>query len=91
MQIRGATTHYDAVAGAAANGVLNASLNSGVPCIFGVLTTENPEQVRGLTYSLVVGVFSKLNFKNSCIRFVRHLIEQEGRPEIRVQKLQSQR
>eukprot|EP00271_Cylindrocystis_brebissonii_P018190 TRINITY_DN504_c0_g1_i12.p1 TRINITY_DN504_c0_g1~~TRINITY_DN504_c0_g1_i12.p1 ORF type:complete len:240 (-),score=18.87 TRINITY_DN504_c0_g1_i12:1116-1835(-) len=42
--IRGATTHYDAVAGAAASGVLTASLNSGVPIIFGVLTTENPEQ-----------------------------------------------
>lgn len=42
--IRGATTHYDAVAGAAASGVLSASLNTGVPIIFGVLTTENPEQ-----------------------------------------------
>lgn len=42
--IRGATTHYDAVAGAAANGILQASMKSGVPCIFGILTTENPEQ-----------------------------------------------
>ena len=30
-QIRGATTHYDAVAGAAASGVLSASLNTGSP------------------------------------------------------------
>jgi len=42
--IRGATTHYDSVAGAATNGTLNASLNTCVPCIFGVLTTDNMEQ-----------------------------------------------
>ncbi|KAG9141331.1 hypothetical protein Leryth_001795 [Lithospermum erythrorhizon] len=42
--IRGETTHYDAVANSAASGVLNASLKSGVPCVFGVLTTENMEQ-----------------------------------------------
>eukprot|EP00897_Mesotaenium_endlicherianum_P006751 jgi/Mesen1/6103/ME000310S05198 len=42
--IRGATTHYDAVANSAASGVLNASLTTGVPCIFGVLTCDNMEQ-----------------------------------------------
>ncbi|KAG9152601.1 hypothetical protein Leryth_021934 [Lithospermum erythrorhizon] len=42
--IRGETTHYDSVANSAATGVLNASLKSGVPCVFGVLTTENMEQ-----------------------------------------------
>ncbi|BBN08048.1 6,7-dimethyl-8-ribityllumazine synthase [Marchantia polymorpha subsp. ruderalis] len=42
--IRGATTHYDAVANNAASGILSASLNSGVPCIFGILTTENMDQ-----------------------------------------------
>eukprot|EP00213_Chloropicon_mariensis_P007349 CAMPEP_0197473586 /NCGR_PEP_ID=MMETSP1309-20131121/4973_1 /TAXON_ID=464262 /ORGANISM="Genus nov. species nov., Strain RCC998" /LENGTH=191 /DNA_ID=CAMNT_0043012787 /DNA_START=255 /DNA_END=830 /DNA_ORIENTATION=- len=42
--IRGATTHYDSVAGAATNGTLTASLNTCVPCIFGVITTENMEQ-----------------------------------------------
>ncbi|KAL2629674.1 hypothetical protein R1flu_014360 [Riccia fluitans] len=42
--VRGATTHYDAVANGAASGLLSASLNSGCPCIFGVLTTENMEQ-----------------------------------------------
>src|SRR4051794_11885370 len=36
--IRGDTDHYDYVAGAAANGVANAALNSGVPVIFGILT-----------------------------------------------------
>ena len=42
--IRGATTHYDYVCAQAASGVLQAGLQSGVPVIFGVLTTENLEQ-----------------------------------------------
>ena len=42
--IRGATSHYDYVCSQAASGVLNAGLSSGVPVIFGVLTTENLEQ-----------------------------------------------
>ncbi|KAG0596536.1 hypothetical protein M758_UG263600 [Ceratodon purpureus] len=42
--VRGSTTHYDAVANSAASGIMSASLKSNVPCIFGVLTTENMEQ-----------------------------------------------
>ncbi|KAK6933702.1 Lumazine/riboflavin synthase [Dillenia turbinata] len=42
--IRGDTTHYDAVANSAASGVLSAGINSGVPCIFGVLTCDNMDQ-----------------------------------------------
>ena len=42
--IRGETGHYDHVAGQAAGGVLQASLSTGVPVIFGVLTTETVEQ-----------------------------------------------
>jgi 6,7-dimethyl-8-ribityllumazine synthase len=42
--IRGATSHYDHVAGAATSGVAQVSLATGVPCIFGVVTTENIEQ-----------------------------------------------
>jgi 6,7-dimethyl-8-ribityllumazine synthase len=42
--IRGATGHYDLVAGHAAAGVARASLDTGVPVIFGVLTTETIEQ-----------------------------------------------
>jgi 6,7-dimethyl-8-ribityllumazine synthase len=42
--IRGATTHYDFVAGQTASGVAQAGLNSGIPVIFGVLTTESIEQ-----------------------------------------------
>ncbi|KDP46714.1 hypothetical protein JCGZ_06502 [Jatropha curcas] len=42
--IRGDTTHYDAVANSAASGVLSAGINSGVPCIFGVLTCDDMDQ-----------------------------------------------
>ena len=42
--IRGETSHYDMVAGQAAGGINSAGLETGVPTIFGVLTTENMEQ-----------------------------------------------
>jgi 6,7-dimethyl-8-ribityllumazine synthase len=42
--IRGATGHYDLVAGQCAAGVQRAQLDSGVPVIFGVLTTDTIEQ-----------------------------------------------
>lgn len=45
LQVRGATTHYEAVVNSATGGSLSAGLESGVPVIFGVLTTENMEQV----------------------------------------------
>lgn len=42
--IRGETTHFEYVAGAAAAGIRRVGLDSGVPAIFGVLTTETLEQ-----------------------------------------------
>jgi len=42
--IRGATSHFDYVAGEAAKGIAAAARDTGVPVIFGVLTTENLEQ-----------------------------------------------
>lgn len=42
--IRGSTTHYDYVCSEVSKGVANVSLQSGLPVIFGVLTTENIEQ-----------------------------------------------
>ena len=42
--IRGATSHYDLVCNEAAKGIAHVSLDSGVPVIFGVVTTENIEQ-----------------------------------------------
>jgi 6,7-dimethyl-8-ribityllumazine synthase len=42
--IRGATGHYEHVAGQCAAGLQRAQLDTGVPVIFGVLTTETVEQ-----------------------------------------------
>ncbi|MDQ6781896.1 MAG: 6,7-dimethyl-8-ribityllumazine synthase [Actinomycetota bacterium] len=42
--IRGATSHYDLVAGQAAAGVARVALDTGVPVVFGVLTTDTIEQ-----------------------------------------------
>src|SRR5258708_2099697 len=42
--IRGETGHYDHVAGQAAAGVMQAGLATGIPVIFGVLTTDTVEQ-----------------------------------------------
>lgn len=42
--IRGETTHYDYVCGEAARGIQDVQLSTGVPCAFGVLTTEDMEQ-----------------------------------------------
>jgi 6,7-dimethyl-8-ribityllumazine synthase len=42
--IRGETPHFEYVAGQAATGIGRAGLDTGVPVIFGVLTTETLEQ-----------------------------------------------
>src|SRR3712207_1010945 len=42
--IRGETSHYDHVCDSAASGILRVSLDTGVPCSFGVLTVENMDQ-----------------------------------------------
>ncbi len=42
--IRGATPHFDYVAAEVSKGVANVSLATGVPVIFGVLTTDTVEQ-----------------------------------------------
>jgi 6,7-dimethyl-8-ribityllumazine synthase len=42
--IRGETDHYDFVCSEAARGVMDVSLQSGVPCAFGVLTCTTMEQ-----------------------------------------------
>lgn len=42
--IRGATPHFDYVAAEVSKGVAHVSLDSGVPVIFGVLTTDTIEQ-----------------------------------------------
>ena len=42
--IRGETSHYDHVCDAAAQGLMDVQLRTGVPCAFGVLTVETMEQ-----------------------------------------------
>lgn len=42
--IRGATPHFDYVANEAAKGIGHVMLDTGVPVLFGILTTENIEQ-----------------------------------------------
>ena len=42
--IRGETSHYDHVCEQAAAGIARVSLDTGVPCAFGVLTVENMDQ-----------------------------------------------
>lgn len=42
--IRGSTTHYDYVCSEVSKGIAHVALNSDIPVMFGVLTTENIEQ-----------------------------------------------
>jgi 6,7-dimethyl-8-ribityllumazine synthase len=42
--IRGDTPHFEYVAGEAARGIQNVSIDSGIPVIFGVLTTNTEQQ-----------------------------------------------
>ena len=42
--IRGATTHYDYVCNEVSKGIAQVALQSGVPTIFGIVTTENIQQ-----------------------------------------------
>jgi 6,7-dimethyl-8-ribityllumazine synthase len=42
--IRGETDHYDHVAGAATSGIAQASLSTGVPVIYGLLTCDTLDQ-----------------------------------------------
>lgn len=42
--IRGSTSHYDYVCAEVSKGIAQVSLNSGIPVMFGVLTTDTIEQ-----------------------------------------------
>ncbi|HYD11145.1 MAG TPA: 6,7-dimethyl-8-ribityllumazine synthase [Acidimicrobiales bacterium] len=44
--VRGDTPHFDYVAGECAAGTMRAQLDTGVPIVFGVLTTDTVEQAR---------------------------------------------
>ena len=47
--IRGETDHYDYVCAEAAAGIARVSLDTGVPCAFGVLTVDDMEQALART------------------------------------------
>lgn len=42
--IRGSTSHYDHVTSGVTSGIAQVGLQTGIPCIFGVVTTESIEQ-----------------------------------------------
>ena len=42
--IRGSTSHYDYVCNEVSKGIAQVSMNTGVPVMFGIVTTENIEQ-----------------------------------------------
>jgi 6,7-dimethyl-8-ribityllumazine synthase len=42
--IRGETAHFEYVSSPVAHALMDISVDTGVPCVFGVLTTENEEQ-----------------------------------------------
>ena len=42
--IRGSTSHYDYVCAEVSKGIAQVGMQTGVPCLFGVLTTDNIEQ-----------------------------------------------
>ncbi len=44
--IQGDTPHFGFVAGECARGVMDVSLSTGIPVVFGVLTTNTPEQAQ---------------------------------------------
>ncbi len=44
--VRGETAHFEYVSSPLAHGLMNLSTSTGVPCMFGVLTTDTLEQAR---------------------------------------------
>ena len=71
--IRGSTTHYDYVCSEVSKGVAHVSLQSEIPVIFGVLTTENIEQaieragtkVGNKGYDCALGAIEMINLGKS--------------------------
>ena len=72
--IRGNTSHYDYVCSEVSKGIAHVSLESGIPVMFGVVTTENIEQAieRAGTkagnkgFDVAVGAIEMINRINIC-------------------------
>jgi len=71
--IRGETTHYDYVCNQAATGIGKVSLDTNLPIIFGVLTTENKDQA--LERSGIKGKNHGFNYGVDAIEMV-HLMKE---------------
>lgn len=65
--IRGDTPHFDFVAGECAAGLMRVQLDTGVPCVFGVLTTNTVEQAE----ARVVNGFASAEVAIEMARLVR--------------------
>lgn len=84
--IRGDTPHFDYVAGQAAAGILQASLDSGIPVMFGVITADNIQQVTERTgekadnkgYEAAVSAVEMV----SLFRSMDERIEERGLPHV---------
>ena len=71
--IRGNTSHYDYVCSEVSKGIAHVSLESGIPVMFGVVTTENIEQAieRAGTkagnkgFDVAVGAIEMINLINN--------------------------
>ncbi len=71
--IRGATTHYDYVCAEVSKGIASVSLDTGIPVMFGILTTETIEQAieRAGTkagnkgFDVALGAIEMANLSNS--------------------------
>lgn len=64
--IRGGTPHFDYVAGSCAQGIMDVNLETGIPIIFGVLTTDNLAQAKarvtkGTEVALAAIMMTQLN------------------------------
>ena len=84
--IRGSTSHYDYVCNEVAKGIAHVSLETGIPVMFGVVTTENIEQaidvpvlkrvikvmivLWALSKWLILSIKSKSTFENTRYRMI---------------------
>ena len=85
--IRGETPHFEYVAGQAASGIMQASLTSGIPVLFGVITAENIEQAearagersdnKGYEAAIaaieMVNLFREMDGRDKDIKFFPHV------------------
>ncbi len=77
--IRGDTPHFDYVAGEAARGLMQVAIDSGVPVIFGVLTTDTSDQA--LERSGLKGGNKGADAASAAIKMNKAMKQLEGKNE----------